>query len=370
MKRVPWNPLRADGTLDNDALAMPMRLEGAQHVELIPDLFGAGVVGPADCTSYEMACAIAAVHGVMAARPEHTFWLSTAAPMAMAKWAAIYESDPALKRDWCLNEACYSLPSDLTFGIRLRTAANALGNLWLGLRAIDQATLDEGMRHLNKSRASHWWLDLVAGSEIDLYVPHCDCCYFDGTEEIGACEDGPPWCMHCDSEASCGLYLDPLDGENGFGTSYVRLRGEVGPEAKPLHPQWVRDVRDACAQEGVSFEFAWGDWVASTGAPPQINGCSKRRRAWEIAGGYQRHPPAEIGPRPEPVGDEEAWWRDGTIAAWGLVNLKGEYSDQTTPWNGADDVVREGHHEAIVYRIGVEKAGCLLDGREHDGESA
>lgn len=39
----------------------------------------------------------------------------------------------------------------------------------------------------------------------------------------------------------------------------VILGGETGPGARPLHPDWVRSVRDQCAAAGVPFFFkSWG----------------------------------------------------------------------------------------------------------------
>jgi len=41
----------------------------------------------------------------------------------------------------------------------------------------------------------------------------------------------------------------------------VILGGETGPGARPMHPDWVRSVRDQCAAAGVPFFFkSWGAW--------------------------------------------------------------------------------------------------------------
>lgn len=45
----------------------------------------------------------------------------------------------------------------------------------------------------------------------------------------------------------------------------VILGGETGPGARPLHPDWVRSVRDQCATAGVDFFFkSWGEWIHYT----------------------------------------------------------------------------------------------------------
>ena len=41
----------------------------------------------------------------------------------------------------------------------------------------------------------------------------------------------------------------------------VILGGETGSGARPMHPDWVRAVRDQCAAAGVPFFFkGWGEW--------------------------------------------------------------------------------------------------------------
>ena len=42
----------------------------------------------------------------------------------------------------------------------------------------------------------------------------------------------------------------------------VILGGESGHGARPMHPQWPRDIRDTCAEAGVQFFFKqWGEWA-------------------------------------------------------------------------------------------------------------
>jgi protein gp37 len=36
----------------------------------------------------------------------------------------------------------------------------------------------------------------------------------------------------------------------------------TGPGAVPIHPDWVRSVRDKCKEAGVPFFFkSWGEWA-------------------------------------------------------------------------------------------------------------
>lgn len=42
---------------------------------------------------------------------------------------------------------------------------------------------------------------------------------------------------------------------------WVIVGGESGPSARPMHPDWVRDLRDQCLAAGVPFMFKqWGEW--------------------------------------------------------------------------------------------------------------
>jgi protein gp37 len=50
-------------------------------------------------------------------------------------------------------------------------------------------------------------------------------------------------------------------GEPDSGIGWVIVGGESGPGARPMHPQWARDLRDQCAAAGVAYLFKqWGEW--------------------------------------------------------------------------------------------------------------
>lgn len=50
----------------------------------------------------------------------------------------------------------------------------------------------------------------------------------------------------------------PADG----GLHWVIVGGESGPKARPMHPDWVRSLRDQCAGAEVPILFKqWGEWL-------------------------------------------------------------------------------------------------------------
>jgi protein gp37 len=59
------------------------------------------------------------------------------------------------------------------------------------------------------------------------------------------------------------LSVEPLIGPMGKvdleGIDWVIVGGESGPKARPMHPDWVREVRDQCNEARVAFFFKqWG----------------------------------------------------------------------------------------------------------------
>jgi protein gp37 len=63
------------------------------------------------------------------------------------------------------------------------------------------------------------------------------------------------------------ISMEPLIGDFHFLPPWLRwldwviVGGETGPGARPMHPDWVRSVRDQCQAAGAPFFFkGWGDW--------------------------------------------------------------------------------------------------------------
>jgi Protein of unknown function (DUF5131) len=70
-----------------------------------------------------------------------------------------------------------------------------------------------------------------------------------------ALEEGEVWHSD-DGDVSDGTEVSSLD--------WVIVGGESGPDARPIHPEWARSLRDQCVTAGVPFFFKqWGEWARS-----------------------------------------------------------------------------------------------------------
>lgn len=71
---------------------------------------------------------------------------------------------------------------------------------------------------------------------------------------------------------------------------WIIVGGESGAQARPMHPQWVRDIHDQCAAAGVPFFFKqWGEWAP--GVCPDDPECSVEY----VFDGYVRRVMSRVG---------------------------------------------------------------------------
>lgn len=117
-------------------------------------------------------------------------------------------------------------------------------------------------------------------------------------------------------------YNDTFDGEAmDNGVDLVILGGETGPGARPMHPDWVRSVRDQCAGAGVPFFFKqWGEYCAGCQLPEDVKSVSN-----------------------------------------GILM---DYLGDTFPEDGCS--ICSPDSVARLFHIGTKRAGRMLDGRTHD----
>jgi protein gp37 len=56
--------------------------------------------------------------------------------------------------------------------------------------------------------------------------------------------------------------IGPLPSLDLTDIDWVIVGGESGKGARPMHPGWVRDIRDRCVEAGIPFLFKqWGSWA-------------------------------------------------------------------------------------------------------------
>lgn len=74
---------------------------------------------------------------------------------------------------------------------------------------------------------------------------------------------------------SCEPLIGPLPDLNLDGIDWVITGGESGPGARPLDPDWVREIRDNCASHSVPFfHKQWG------GRTPKAGGRALDGQVW------------------------------------------------------------------------------------------
>ena len=108
----------------------------------------------------------------------------------------------------------------------------ALPNVWIGTSVENQEQANKRIPELLKIPAAVRFLSMepLLGA-VDL-------------ENLAYEAAGPAW-------AGYNLLID-----------WVIVGGESGPDARPMHPDWARSVRDQCQDAGVPFLFKqWGEWL-------------------------------------------------------------------------------------------------------------
>lgn len=134
-------------------------------------------------------------------------------------------------------------------------------NVWLGVRVSRQSDADK---------------DVPALLELPVPVRFADCSPLTGPVDLRwvfdpkgfACCGGG---RHCSSDGGCPLSTWPREADGSLARlHWVLAAGGEGVEAKPMHPDWARALRDSCAHYGVRFYFAGsGEWQCVIEEPGQ-----------------------------------------------------------------------------------------------------
>lgn len=134
----------------------------------------------------------------------------------------------------------------LSYILRGADATWPLPNVWLGVSTEDQSRADERIPDLLDTPAAVRFV-----SAEPLLGPVVLTAIKQGTglrDALGgvAYEAGP---MHREHHGEPRL-------------DWVIVGGESGPSARPMHPDWLRALRDQCQRHGTAFFFKqWGEWV-------------------------------------------------------------------------------------------------------------
>lgn len=283
-KSVFFGRVFADVQMHENQLMAPMRWKKPQRIFVCPraDLFHESV-------SFEF---IDWIFAVMALCHQHTFQVLTKRPERMLEYMARHTLDGAMVRA-ARDVLTTTMP--MPKGHQIQPFQWPLPNIWLGVTAENQETANERIPLLLQTPAAVRWVSvepMLGAVDLRLWLG------------IDRRSPTAPW----------------ERGGINQGIDWIVCGGESGPNARPMHPDWARALRDQCAAAGVSFLFKqWGEW-----APHQ----------------------ARAG------GDEGGDLRRGYVQY-----LQGDGRDP-------DGHFRKG--DAAVARVGTKAAGRLLNGVLHD----
>jgi protein gp37 len=84
---------------------------------------------------------------------------------------------------------------------------------------------------------------------------------------------------------SCGPLLGPVNLAPWIDElQLVIVEGESGAQARPMHVDWARSLRDQCQTDGVKFFFKqWGEWLPESQIAGQLYG--RKYHRWEDGSG-------------------------------------------------------------------------------------
>jgi protein gp37 len=165
--------------------------------------------------------AIDKVFAVMALAPQHTFQVLTKRAERMRDYVGGFPD----------RRAIFDSHSGLDY------VTWPLPNVWLGVSVEDQERADERIPHLLATPAAVRFL---------------------------SCEPllGP---IEFSDVSRRSDAIEQLGRRALAGIGWVIAGGESGPNARPMHPDWARSLRDQCAAAGVAFFFKqWGEYAPAT----------------------------------------------------------------------------------------------------------
>jgi len=205
---------------------------------------------------------IAAVFGVMAACPQHTFIVLTKRAKRMREWFKWASTDRGCSTDMFMQQCAANLGVDIPLH-RIKGTFKAfswpLPNVWLGVSAENQAAADERIPELLATPAAIRLLSCepLLG-RLDLTLRGSRIKEWDEDWKYDTLR-GFEWASpHSEVEEGSSPSLD-----------WVIAGCESGPGARPCATSWLWDLRDQCADAGVPFFLKQAHpWTWAAGDPP------------------------------------------------------------------------------------------------------
>ncbi len=201
------------------------------------------------------------VFAVMALAPQHTFQVLTKRPERMRDYLR------ALPDRWQQvgKRAAWHFGAndpDAVFDQASEAVREPLLNVWCGVSVEDQKRADERIPVLLETPAAIRW---ISAEPLLGPLNLRDLRKFN--------TKGAPWIDALRGLVTRGDCLARSPNECSFNTrvqipgelpglNWVVAGGESGHSARPMHPDWVRSLRDQCAEAGVPFLFKqWGEYL-------------------------------------------------------------------------------------------------------------
>lgn len=313
-RKLTW-PLRFKGHPQARAEGRPTRI----FVNSTSDLFHEALPDSA----------IDRVFAVMALTPQHTYQVLTKRPERMRAYLSHQSTQKRIAATAAALFPDEADPPGHEFD------AWPLPNVWLGTSAEDQAAADARIPELLATPAAVRFLSaepLLAAIDLECiqaprYVPEDH----ELDWKFSALQTGDYYAF----QDGLGVW-EGGDGPHREGAlDWVICGGESGLGARPMHPDWARELRDQCAAAGVPFFFKqWGDW----------------KEAFH-----------ERGTDTEEVeaGSEEAEMLISLTRRPGWISRDGQFFER-------EDDLPEELPCRLMDRVGKKAAGRRLDGRTHD----
>ncbi len=202
---------------------------------------------------------IAAVFGVMASAPHHTFQVLTKRPERMRDWfawianQAVSVGGPTVNAARGVRWYAWQRIDDLMVHDAEQPWIWPLPNVWLGVSVEDQKSADDRIPLLLETPAAVRWVS---------YEPAIEAVDFDG--------------LHLDDDSTMSSFRIS-DGDDGL--DWIVVGGESGPGARPFDLAWARSVIAQARGTGCSV------FVKQLGAKPMLDGESARYSALPPFGG-------------------------------------------------------------------------------------